>query len=106
MSFGAVDVEDGGAAVATARVGGAEEVRGMPAEVSWEMLDKSRFFVLGAALFSGVSAALYPAVVLKTHLQDAKIAFDCIFQYDDDENFVKLRTYCPFDQTVIRSGSC
>jgi solute carrier family 25 protein 44 len=43
----------------------------MPAEVSWEMLDKSRFFVLGAALFSGVSAALYPAVVLKTHLQVA-----------------------------------
>lgn len=41
----------------------------MPAEVSWEMLDKSRFFLLGAALFSGVSAALYPAVVLKTHLQ-------------------------------------
>ncbi|KAL6596352.1 hypothetical protein ACP70R_047716 [Stipagrostis hirtigluma subsp. patula] len=35
------------------------------------MLDKSRFFVLGAALFSGVSAALYPAVVVKTHLQVA-----------------------------------
>ncbi|KAG1366355.1 solute carrier family 25 member 44 [Cocos nucifera] len=33
------------------------------------MLDKSRFFILGAALFSGVSAALYPAVVLKTRLQ-------------------------------------
>uniref|UniRef100_A0A0E0M7D9 Uncharacterized protein n=1 Tax=Oryza punctata TaxID=4537 RepID=A0A0E0M7D9_ORYPU len=67
MSFGAVDVEDGGAATAAAC--GGEEVRAMPAEVSWEMLDKSRFFLLGAALFSGVSAALYPAVVLKTHLQ-------------------------------------
>ncbi|KAF0893904.1 hypothetical protein E2562_031437 [Oryza meyeriana var. granulata] len=67
MSFGAVDVEDDGAPVAAA--GGGEEVRGMPAEVSWEMLDKSRFFLLGTALFSGVSAALYPAVVLKTHLQ-------------------------------------
>ncbi|XP_010932460.1 uncharacterized protein [Elaeis guineensis] len=33
------------------------------------MLDKSRFFLLGAALFSAVSAALYPAVVLKTRLQ-------------------------------------
>lgn len=43
----------------------------MPAEVSWEMLDKSRFFLHGAMLFSGVSAALYPAVVLKTHLQVA-----------------------------------
>ncbi|GJM84462.1 hypothetical protein PR202_ga00132 [Eleusine coracana subsp. coracana] len=47
------------------------EPRPMPAEVSWEMLDKSRFFLLGAALFSAVSAALYPAVVLKTHLQVA-----------------------------------
>ncbi|XP_038987423.1 solute carrier family 25 member 44-like [Phoenix dactylifera] len=33
------------------------------------MLDKSRFFLLGAVLFSAVSAALYPAVVLKTRLQ-------------------------------------
>lgn len=56
---------------------GAEEESGaaaaaeihLPAEVDWEMLDKSRFFVLGAALFSGLSAALYPAVVLKTRLQ-------------------------------------
>jgi len=35
------------------------------------MLDKSRFFVLGAALFSCVSAAQYPPVVVKTHLQVA-----------------------------------
>ncbi|KAG6520916.1 hypothetical protein ZIOFF_017980 [Zingiber officinale] len=41
----------------------------LPAEIDWHMLDKSRFFVLGAALFSAVSAALYPAVVLKTRLQ-------------------------------------
>ncbi|CAN1120797.1 Solute carrier family 25 member 44 [Linum perenne] len=41
----------------------------IPAEIDWQMLDKSRFFFLGAALFSGVSAALYPAVVLKTRLQ-------------------------------------
>ncbi|KAL6642952.1 hypothetical protein ACP70R_021133 [Stipagrostis hirtigluma subsp. patula] len=66
MSFGAVQVEERGGAV-----GVEEEARGMPVEVSWEMLDKSRFFLLGAALFSGVSAALYPAVVLKTHLQVA-----------------------------------
>ncbi|XP_020083077.1 solute carrier family 25 member 44-like [Ananas comosus] len=43
----------------------------LPADIDWEMLDKSRFFVLGAALFSAVSAALYPAVVLKTRLQVA-----------------------------------
>ncbi|KAG8073671.1 hypothetical protein GUJ93_ZPchr0006g45094 [Zizania palustris] len=67
MSF--VDMgEEGGAAAAAAA---AEEIRRLPAEVNWEMLDKSRFFVLGAALFSGVSAALYPAVVVKTLLQVA-----------------------------------
>ncbi|XP_062210066.1 uncharacterized protein LOC133911711 [Phragmites australis] len=69
MSFSAVDMEEeGGAAAASAA---AEGIRRLPAEVNWEMLDKSRFFVLGAALFSGVSAALYPAVVIKTHLQVA-----------------------------------
>lgn len=46
----------------------AAEIR-LPADIDWEMLDKSRFFVFGAALFSGVSAALYPVVVLKTRLQ-------------------------------------
>ncbi|KAJ1298566.1 hypothetical protein BS78_01G463200 [Paspalum vaginatum] len=65
MSFSAVDIEEERAAAA------ADEIRRLPAEVNWEMLDKSRFFVLGAALFSGVSAALYPAVVVKTHLQVA-----------------------------------
>lgn len=41
----------------------------LPADINWQMLDKSRFFLLGAGLFSGVSAALYPIVVLKTRLQ-------------------------------------
>lgn len=41
----------------------------LPADVDWTMLDKSRFFILGAALFSGVSAMLYPVVVLKTRQQ-------------------------------------
>ncbi|KAL3746942.1 hypothetical protein ACJRO7_015818 [Eucalyptus globulus] len=35
----------------------------IPADVDWHMLDKSRFFFLGAGLFSGVSAAFYPVVV-------------------------------------------
>ncbi|KAJ7296382.1 hypothetical protein O6H91_Y127100 [Diphasiastrum complanatum] len=35
------------------------------------MLDKSKFFVFGAALFSGVSAMLYPIVLLKTRQQVA-----------------------------------
>ncbi|KAL6528817.1 hypothetical protein OROMI_028993 [Orobanche minor] len=41
----------------------------LPADIDWEMLDKSRFFFLGAALFSGVSGTLYPIVVLKTRQQ-------------------------------------
>lgn len=41
----------------------------LPADINWEMLDKSKFFLLGAALFSGVSGTLYPSVVLKTRQQ-------------------------------------
>ncbi|KAK9050859.1 hypothetical protein SSX86_030172 [Deinandra increscens subsp. villosa] len=41
----------------------------VPADIDWEMLDKSKFFFLGAALFSGVSGMLYPIVVLKTRKQ-------------------------------------
>ncbi|KAL9227221.1 hypothetical protein vseg_002941 [Gypsophila vaccaria] len=49
----------------------------LPADVDWHMLDKSRFFFLGAALFSGVSAALYPAVVLKTRQQVNRSPIPC-----------------------------
>lgn len=41
----------------------------LPADIDWAMLDKSKFFFLGAALFSGVSGTLYPIVVLKTRQQ-------------------------------------
>lgn len=44
----------------------------VPADIEWKMLDKSKFFFLGAALFSGVSATLYPVVVLKTRQQVAQ----------------------------------
>ncbi|KAM5579493.1 hypothetical protein ABKV19_009329 [Rosa sericea] len=50
----------------------------IPAEIDWEMLDKSKFFFLGAALFSGVSATLYPVVVLKTRQQVAQSQLSCI----------------------------
>ena len=46
----------------------------MTTDIDWKMLDKSKFFLLGAALFSGVSAALYPVVVLKTRQQVAAAA--------------------------------
>ncbi|KDP34052.1 hypothetical protein JCGZ_07623 [Jatropha curcas] len=52
----------------TAENDSASEIH-LPAEIDWHMLDKSKFFFLGAALFSGVSAALYPVVVLKTRQQ-------------------------------------
>lgn len=50
----------------------------IPADIEWQKLDKSKFFFLGAALFSGLSAALYPAVVLKTRQQVAHSQVSCI----------------------------
>ncbi|KAE8700378.1 protein RKD3-like [Hibiscus syriacus] len=41
------------------------------------MLDKSKFFFHGAALFSGVSFALYPVVVLKTRQQVSSTHISC-----------------------------
>ncbi|CAM6107591.1 unnamed protein product [Calypogeia fissa] len=39
------------------------------AEINWDRLDKTKFYLVGAGLFSGVSAALYPITVIKTRLQ-------------------------------------
>ncbi|KAL2539112.1 Mitochondrial substrate carrier family protein [Abeliophyllum distichum] len=55
----------------------AEEID-IPPDIDWQMLDKSKFFFLGAAMFSGVSASLYPAVVLKTRQQVAQSQVSCI----------------------------
>ncbi|XAR67597.1 hypothetical protein NMG60_11002417 [Bertholletia excelsa] len=49
----------------------------VPTDINWEMLDKSKFFFLGAGLFSGVSATLYPAVLLKTRQQVARSHISC-----------------------------
>ncbi|XP_057771074.1 uncharacterized protein LOC130990860 [Salvia miltiorrhiza] len=54
-----------------------EEIH-IPADIEWQMLDKSKFFFLGAALFSGVSAALYPMVVLKTRQQVSQSRVSCV----------------------------
>ncbi|CAI0419488.1 unnamed protein product [Linum tenue] len=51
---------------------GSEKEIHIPAEINWEMLDKSKFFFLGAAMFSGVSAGLYPVVLIKTRQQVAQ----------------------------------
>lgn len=55
----------------------AQEIH-LPADINWEMLDKSKFFVLGAALFSGVSGALYPAVLMKTRQQVCHSQGSCV----------------------------
>lgn len=61
----------------TAEEESAPEVH-VPADIDWHKLDKSKFFFLGAALFSGVSTALYPVVVLKTRQQVAQSQVSCI----------------------------
>ncbi|CAH2066979.1 unnamed protein product, partial [Thlaspi arvense] len=61
----------------TAEEESAQEIH-IPADINWEMLDKSKFFVLGAALFSGVSGALYPAVLMKTRQQVCHSQGSCI----------------------------
>ncbi|KAJ8750486.1 hypothetical protein K2173_015631 [Erythroxylum novogranatense] len=50
----------------------------IPADIDWDMLDKSKFFFLGAGLFSGLSAALYPVVVLKTRQQVLSTPISCL----------------------------
>jgi solute carrier family 25 protein 44 len=39
---------------------------GVPKEVTWNNIDKYKFFVTGAGMFSGVTCALYPLSVIKT----------------------------------------
>ncbi|CAK9179913.1 unnamed protein product [Ilex paraguariensis] len=63
--------------LSTAEEESADEIH-IPADIDWHMLDKSKFFFLGAALFSGVSATLYPVVVLKTRQQVAQSQISCI----------------------------
>ncbi|KAL3526616.1 hypothetical protein ACH5RR_011272 [Cinchona calisaya] len=40
-------------------------------EINWDKLDKSKFFVVGAGIFSGLTLGLYPISVVKTRLQVA-----------------------------------
>ncbi|THU74183.1 hypothetical protein C4D60_Mb04t30680 [Musa balbisiana] len=40
-------------------------------EISWDKLDKTKFYVVGAGIFSGVTLALYPLSVIKTRMQVA-----------------------------------
>ncbi|KAE9595266.1 putative mitochondrial carrier protein [Lupinus albus] len=38
-------------------------------EINWNKLDKTKFYVVGAGLFTGITVALYPVSVVKTRLQ-------------------------------------
>ncbi|CAO2825294.1 unnamed protein product [Amaranthus hypochondriacus] len=40
-------------------------------EINWDKLDKTKFYVVGAGLFTGITLALYPVSVVKTRLQVA-----------------------------------
>ncbi|KAL0424514.1 UNVERIFIED_CONTAM: Solute carrier family 25 member 44 [Sesamum radiatum] len=40
-------------------------------EINWDKLDKTKFYLVGAGIFSGVTVALYPISVVKTRLQVA-----------------------------------
>ncbi|KAD6795914.1 hypothetical protein E3N88_06810 [Mikania micrantha] len=40
-------------------------------EINWDKLDKTKFYVLGAGIFSGLTIGLYPISVVKTRMQIA-----------------------------------
>ncbi|CAH9118773.1 unnamed protein product [Cuscuta epithymum] len=40
-------------------------------EINWDKLDKKKFYILGAGIFTGITVALYPISVVKTRLQVA-----------------------------------
>ncbi|GMP28613.1 hypothetical protein CsSME_00004082 [Camellia sinensis var. sinensis] len=40
-------------------------------EINWDKLEKTKFFVVGAGIFTGVTVALYPVSLIKTRLQVA-----------------------------------
>ncbi|XP_058228346.1 uncharacterized protein LOC131336496 isoform X1 [Rhododendron vialii] len=40
-------------------------------EINWDKLDKTKFYVVGAGIFTGVTVALYPVSLVKTRLQVA-----------------------------------
>ncbi|XP_071711062.1 uncharacterized protein [Rutidosis leptorrhynchoides] len=40
-------------------------------EINWDKLDKTKFYVVGAGIFSGLTVGLYPIFVVKTRMQVA-----------------------------------
>ncbi|CAN8252331.1 unnamed protein product [Cochlearia groenlandica] len=77
MSLGALMREEQRATTTTTRASSSSTQVHMSKDIDWQMLDKSKFFFLGAALFSGVSTALYPIIVLKTRQQVSPTHVSC-----------------------------
>ncbi|CAE6122063.1 unnamed protein product [Arabidopsis arenosa] len=77
MSLGALTEEKRRATTSSSSSSSSSDQVHMSNDIAWQMLDKSRFFFLGAALFSGVSTALYPMVVLKTRQQVSPTRVSC-----------------------------
>jgi solute carrier family 25 protein 44 len=72
------------------------------AEIDWERLDKTKFFLVGAGLFSGISCLLYPLTVVKTRVQvqdrgsataykSMADAYQQIFRHEGVRGFYKVR---------------
>lgn len=72
------------------------------AEIDWERLDKTKFFLVGAGLFSGISCLLYPLTVVKTRVQvqdrgsataykSMADAYRQIFRHEGVRGFYKVR---------------
>lgn len=86
----------------------ADDVRDMAlpnAEIDWERLDKTKFFLVGAGLFSGLSCVLYPLTVVKTRVQvqdrasataykSMADAYRQIFRHEGIRGFYKVRISC------------
>ncbi|KAK1272443.1 Mitochondrial carnitine/acylcarnitine carrier-like protein [Acorus gramineus] len=53
----------------SSRSGGAQAFA--QTEINWDKLDKTKFYVVGAGLFTGITVALYPVSVVKTRMQVA-----------------------------------
>ncbi|CAH9088796.1 unnamed protein product [Cuscuta epithymum] len=49
---------------------------GFQTEINWDKLDKTKFYLVGAGIFSGLTVALYPISVVKTRLQVADHAVE------------------------------
>ncbi|KAI3784936.1 hypothetical protein L1987_44044 [Smallanthus sonchifolius] len=78
-------------------------------EINWDKLDKTKFYVVGGGIFSGLTVVLYPISVVKTRLQVATkdCREECICCYQRiTENRRRTRVIQRFWHCHHRSNSC